>query len=143
MSSPTEVLPSAERVDVAIVGGGLCGILAAARCAEAGFSYQLIERNGVLGGNWQTMANGHSKLQAYEPMYRWDPKFRLNKNIFSQNSAGRVRLGKEEAGRREDAERRAQRVACGRAPQGKRIGQCVPRLRDPRLLFVRTFETIR
>lgn len=54
----------AETTEVAIIGGGICGILAAKGCRDHNLPYRLIERGDDLGGNWVTLANGHSCLQA-------------------------------------------------------------------------------
>lgn len=51
------------KVDVCIVGGGICGVLAAHGCIERGLSFVLLEKNSSLGGCWQTLANDHSTLQ--------------------------------------------------------------------------------
>ena len=49
--------------DVAIVGGGLAGVLAAMRMRERGIMYRVIERLHDFGGTWQTHANNYSTLQ--------------------------------------------------------------------------------
>lgn len=50
-------------VEVAIVGGGICGILAAHRCVQRQIKYILIEKDDKLTGVWQAIANEHSQLQ--------------------------------------------------------------------------------
>ncbi|KAL6781746.1 hypothetical protein ACKKBF_B09280 [Auxenochlorella protothecoides x Auxenochlorella symbiontica] len=77
--------------DMVIIGGGICGLLAARQCRDKGLSYTLIEREKRLGGNWHTKANDHSFLQAYEPMYRWDPKYKVHPSIFGKAPASKVR----------------------------------------------------
>ena len=52
-----------KTVDVCIIGGGLCGVLAAHRCQHAGLTYCVIERQSDLGGVWATLSNQHSHLQ--------------------------------------------------------------------------------
>ena len=52
-----------KEVDILIVGGGLCGVLAAHRCDENALSYCLIERQSDFGGVWASLANEHSHLQ--------------------------------------------------------------------------------
>ena len=81
---------TAEETEMVIVGGGLCGVLAARNCHERGIKYRLIEREACLGGNWHTLANSYSHLQAFEPNYRWDDKYRLNKDPLTKNSAADV-----------------------------------------------------
>lgn len=49
--------------DVVIIGGGICGILAARECQKRGLTYAILEREPQLGGNWYTKANAHSYLQ--------------------------------------------------------------------------------
>ncbi len=64
-----------KAVDVLIVGGGLCGVLAAHRCDENSLSYCLIERQSDFGGVWASLANEHSHLQV-KPFYNIDAKMR-------------------------------------------------------------------
>ena len=52
-----------QHVDVCIVGGGICGILAAQGCVERGLSFLVFEQGEALGGCWQTLANAYSTLQ--------------------------------------------------------------------------------
>lgn len=54
---------SFREVGMVIVGGGICGILAAKMCHDRKLSYCLVEREAVLGGNWFTLANARSSLQ--------------------------------------------------------------------------------
>lgn len=81
--------PPAEVVetDMMIVGGGICGILAAKMCADRRWPYVLVERNPELGGVWTTLANRHSYLQCYEPNYRWDDNYRINQDVLTKGSA--------------------------------------------------------
>ena len=44
--------PASARRTVLIIGGGMSGILAAIRLAEAGFDYLLVEKSEELGGTW-------------------------------------------------------------------------------------------
>lgn len=55
---------AAEEVSVAIIGGGVCGVLAAQRCAQEKLSYKIFERCSDFGGNWFVRANSYSHLQA-------------------------------------------------------------------------------
>lgn len=57
---PSEVVET----DMMIVGGGICGILAAKMCADRRWPYVVVEKNPQLGGVWTTLANRHSYLQA-------------------------------------------------------------------------------
>lgn len=52
-----------NKVDVCIVGGGICGILAAHGCVQRGLSFVVVEQGEALGGCWQTLANSYSTLQ--------------------------------------------------------------------------------
>ena len=52
-----------QKVDVCIIGGGICGILAAHGCIERGLSFIVLEKGQELGGCWQTLANSYSTLQ--------------------------------------------------------------------------------
>lgn len=55
-------VPRAE-VDVAIIGGGVVGVIAAKRMHERGIDYKVIERQHDFGGVWHTHGNNHSTLQ--------------------------------------------------------------------------------
>ena len=78
-------------VEVAIIGGGLCGTLAAAELTgRDGARVVVLEaspRATPLGGVWATAANGHSHLQAAACLYEWDAP------------PGQPRLAKREGGR--------------------------------------------
>lgn len=52
-----------EETEMVIVGGGICGILAAKQCHDRGMKYVVVEKESKLGGVWHTMANGTSFLQ--------------------------------------------------------------------------------
>lgn len=54
-----------ETTEMIIVGGGICGILAAKKCHDLNIPYKLIEREDKLGGNWHILANAHSYLQVF------------------------------------------------------------------------------
>lgn len=49
--------------EMVIVGGGICGIIAAKMCTDRKIPYKLIERERILGGNWHSLANSTSYLQ--------------------------------------------------------------------------------
>ena len=53
-----------EQIPVVIIGGGICGLLAAERCVREGIDFTLFERNDDFGGNWVVRANTYSHLQA-------------------------------------------------------------------------------
>ncbi len=53
-----------EQVPVVIIGGGICGLLAAERCVREGIRFLLFERGDDYGGNWVVRANTYSHLQA-------------------------------------------------------------------------------
>ena len=52
-----------EDTGVAIIGAGVCGLLAAQQCSEQGISYKIIEREQQVGGVWKLRANAYSQLQ--------------------------------------------------------------------------------
>ena len=65
-----QILPSGEltsgkmaEVEVAILGGGICGVLAAQQCTEKHMTFRILERMQTLGGVWSFRANTHSHLQ--------------------------------------------------------------------------------
>ena len=49
--------------DVAIIGGGVVGVIAANRMRERCIDYRVIERLHDFGGVWHTHSNNHSTLQ--------------------------------------------------------------------------------
>jgi hypothetical protein len=55
-SQPTlpRTVPIPETMNVAIIGAGLAGIIAALAAADAGVAYQIFERNNEVGGTWLT-----------------------------------------------------------------------------------------
>ena len=53
-----------DQIPVVIIGGGICGLLAAERCVREGIPFTLFERNDDFGGNWVVRANTYSHLQA-------------------------------------------------------------------------------
>lgn len=52
-----------ERVDVLVIGGGVCGVLAGYELRQAGFSYRIVEKRDDYGGVWSYRANEYSHLQ--------------------------------------------------------------------------------
>ena len=62
----TMVNPNEAVVAVAIIGGGICGVMAGARCVRDGLSFVILERGSCYGGNWFVRANSYSHLQVYE-----------------------------------------------------------------------------
>ena len=54
---------SVKEIPVVIVGGGVCGLLAADRCLREGIKFLLFERGEDYGGNWSVRANSYSHLQ--------------------------------------------------------------------------------
>lgn len=59
----TSEMASRHHVDVVVIGGGLCGVLAGQRCTMEGLSYTIVEKENDFGGVWGTLANKHSHLQ--------------------------------------------------------------------------------
>jgi heterodisulfide reductase subunit A-like polyferredoxin len=57
-------IPRSE-TDVAIIGGGVVGVIAAKRMQERGIKYRVIEKLPDFGGVWHTHANNHSTLQVH------------------------------------------------------------------------------
>jgi 4-hydroxyacetophenone monooxygenase len=56
LSQPTlpRTVPVPETMNVAIIGAGLAGIIAALAAAEAGVAYEIFDRNDEVGGTWLT-----------------------------------------------------------------------------------------
>ena len=52
-----------SHIDVAIIGGGVVGVIAAKRMLEEGIAFTVIERQRDFGGVWHTHGNNHSTLQ--------------------------------------------------------------------------------
>ena len=73
--------PLPERVDVAIVGGGITGIYAAHRLKKAGISCAILEKRDRVGGIWSQYANATSQVNSSECGYRlFDKKARSNRD---------------------------------------------------------------
>jgi hypothetical protein len=65
-SAKVTVTPKAskvERTEMVIIGGGICGLIAARNCYDRNLPFKLIEKNPSLGGNWYSLANSYSHLQ--------------------------------------------------------------------------------
>ena len=52
-----------DMLDILVVGGGMCGILAGSRFAAENWSFRIIERASNFGGVWDYRANAYSHLQ--------------------------------------------------------------------------------
>ena len=52
-----------EDTGIAIIGAGVCGVLAGHQCAEQGIEYCILERETQIGGVWDYRANSYSQLQ--------------------------------------------------------------------------------
>ena len=50
-------------MDVAVIGGGVVGVLAGIRLLEKGIDFAIFERQADFGGVWTTHGNNHSTLQ--------------------------------------------------------------------------------
>ena len=59
MSSPAQV----GRVDVAILGAGISGVLSAQQAIKDGLSFRIFDRCTDFGGVWDFRANSYSHLQ--------------------------------------------------------------------------------
>lgn len=57
------MVASTKQVAVAIIGGGVCGVLAAQRCVQEKLSFIIFDRCNDFGGNWFVRANSYSHLQ--------------------------------------------------------------------------------
>lgn len=53
-----------DDTEIAIIGGGVCGVICAGRCADKRIPYKIIERQNCYGGVWSNLANANSALQA-------------------------------------------------------------------------------
>lgn len=56
-------------VDVAVVGGGVVGVLAGIRLLEKGIDFAVFERQADFGGVWTTHGNNHSTLQVSRRLF--------------------------------------------------------------------------
>jgi len=76
-------MPSPQRVDVLIVGGGVGGICSAIKLQQAGFSVLIVEKGAGFGGTWRwntypgcgcdvVSMNYHF---SFEPKFDWKQKF--------------------------------------------------------------------
>ena len=73
-----------EQVAVAIIGGGICGVMAGARCVQGGISFVILERGHSFGGNWVVRANSYSHLQV---KLSWRPDLTLSRPVGSTSAA--------------------------------------------------------
>lgn len=53
-------------VDVAVIGGGVVGVLAGIRLLDRGIDFAVFEGQADFGGVWTTHANNHSTLQVHD-----------------------------------------------------------------------------
>jgi len=67
-----------EGFKVLIVGAGLCGIAAGVRFQEAGYDYEIIERNEEVGGTWHH--TDYPGLAVDTPSHYYSYSFELNAN---------------------------------------------------------------
>ena len=66
MVGPKQTKPvPRSHIDVAIIGGGVVGVVAAKRMLERVIAFTVIERQRDLGGVWHTHGNNHSTLQVF------------------------------------------------------------------------------
>ena len=86
--SYSKVIPSAEHVDVLVVGGGPAGIAAAIAAAREGARTVLVERFGFLGGNLTAGLVGPCMTS-----YSLDGKTQLIKGIFEEFVNRMVEVG--------------------------------------------------
>ena len=64
MVAPKQMKPAPrECTDVAIIGGGVVGVIAAKRMQERDIDYKVLEKQRDFGGVWHTHGNNHSTLQ--------------------------------------------------------------------------------
>ena len=59
-----------ESVEILIIGGGVCGVLAGQRCAAKGLSFRLVDEGIDFGGTWSSLANTHSQLQVGQVYFK-------------------------------------------------------------------------
>ena len=52
-----------DHTEIAIIGAGVCGVLAGHQCGQQGISYRIVERERRVGGVWGSCANTYSQLQ--------------------------------------------------------------------------------
>ena len=81
-----------ERPTIAVVGGGVSGLLAAKKLLENNYSVVIFEKSDRLFGVWQSMANDYSKIQVDSYLYTpvGEPV------IASQSATGQVFSSKDE-----------------------------------------------
>ena len=66
MVAPKQTKPvPRSHIDVAIIGGGVVGVIAAKRMLERGIAFTVIEKQRDFGGVWHTHGNNHSTLQVF------------------------------------------------------------------------------
>jgi 4-hydroxyacetophenone monooxygenase len=76
-------LPPARDFKVLVIGAGMSGILAGVRLKQAGYNYQIIERNDDIGGTWHANyypgcrvdSQSHLYCYSFHPNYDWPDHF--------------------------------------------------------------------
>jgi len=61
-----------KKVDMVIVGAGVCGLIAAEEIKKKGKSYMILEKSTEVGGCWVQAANKTSHVAVSEPSYRFN-----------------------------------------------------------------------
>lgn len=72
---PGRKMPPAD-FDVLVIGGGMSGIAAGIKLAEAGYSYTIVEKNPELGGTWYE--NRYPGVGVDTPSHFYSYSFELN-----------------------------------------------------------------
>ena len=112
-------LPKDQCVDVAILGAGISGVLAAQQALNDGLSFRIIDRCQDFGGVWDFRANSYShlqvrsvvstcenleakvklsghqpalngRMQAHAAAYQWEAKYALARSPFKKVPSGTV-----------------------------------------------------
>lgn len=72
---PGRTMPPAD-LDVLVIGGGMSGIAAGIKLAEAGYNYTIVEKNPDLGGTWYE--NRYPGVGVDTPSHFYSYSFELN-----------------------------------------------------------------
>ncbi len=78
-----------ERLPVLVIGGGMSGVLAAIRLAEAGIPFTVVEKNASVGGTWfenrypgaRVDVANHLYCYSFEPAHHWSEYFSRQKEL--------------------------------------------------------------
>ena len=79
-----------NKINVVIIGAGLCGILAGIKLLQANISFTIIEKNNSIGGTWYENSYpgcgvdtpNHVYAYSFEPSFKWNEFYSKRDSIY-------------------------------------------------------------